>query len=58
MNKVKHFKIIYKQEFMGEILTDSYDKWCTSNELEYAISALYDDPHVFSVSYIEITVEN
>lgn len=54
MDKVKHYKIIYSQKFMGEILTDTYDKWCTARELEDSISALYDDPHVFNVEYIEL----
>lgn len=57
MKEVRHYKIIYKQKFWGEILYDSYDKWCTPYELEEAISALYDDPHVFSVDYIEIPIK-
>lgn len=54
MNKVRHFRITYRQVFWGEVLVGTYDKWCTYYELEQAISALYSDPHVFSVDYVEI----
>lgn len=57
MSKVIRYKIIYKQKFMGEIITNTYNKWYTSDELEDAISTLYDDPHVIEVDYIETTVE-
>ena len=52
----RHYKIRFRQKFMGEILEDSYDKWCTPEELAEAISALYEDPHVFSVGYVEIPI--
>lgn len=54
MNKEKHYVITYKQKFWGEVLEDTYDKWCNPIELEEAITALYSDPHVFSVDYVEI----
>lgn len=54
MDKIRHFKITYKQRFWGEVLTDTYDKWCTDYELEHDISALYSDPHIISVDYVEI----
>jgi len=52
---VKRYRIIYKQKFMGKILQDSYIKTVTNNwELQSAISALYEDPHVFEVTYEEV----
>lgn len=57
MNKdVRHYKIRYSQKFMGEILDDSYDKWCTPEEAECTISRLYEDPHVFCAEATEIKV--
>ncbi|EIT0069581.1 hypothetical protein L1A92_002594, partial [Listeria innocua] len=47
----KVYKITYKQRFMGEVIVDSYERTVKDdNELRSAINALYDDPHVFSVS--------
>ncbi|AFJ75952.1 hypothetical protein AG2_015 [Listeria phage vB_LmoM_AG20] len=52
----KVYKITYKQRFMGEVLVDSYERAVRDdNELQSAINALYDDPHVFSVSSEEVT---
>lgn len=50
----KHWMIRYKQKFMGEILEDSYDKYCTYEELQQAVMALYEDHHVFSVDWHEL----
>lgn len=52
----KVYKITYKQRFMGEVIVDSYERTVKDdNELRYAINALYDDPHVFSVSSEEVS---
>ncbi|MBC1564124.1 hypothetical protein HCB26_06300 [Listeria booriae] len=52
----KVYKITYKQRFMGEIIVDSYERAVKDdNELRAVVSALYDDPCVFSVSSEEVT---
>lgn len=49
---MKQYRITYRQEFNGKILQDSYIKYVRSErEIQQAISALYSDPHVFSVDY-------
>lgn len=49
---MKRYRIIYKQKFNGEILQDSYIRTVRNgHELQQAVSALYEDPHVFSVTY-------
>ena len=49
---MKRYRIIYKQEFMGKVLQNSYIRTIENeHELQRAISALYEDPHVFSVIY-------
>ncbi|EDN8187231.1 hypothetical protein GSY37_04365 [Listeria monocytogenes] len=51
----KVYKITYTQRFMGESIVDSYKRTVRDdNELRSAINALYDDPHVFSVSSEEV----
>lgn len=40
---------------MGEILQDSYIRTVENDyELQKIVSALYEDPHVFSVTYEEV----
>lgn len=52
---MRRYRIIYKQKFMGKILQDSYIRTVENeHELQHAISALYEDPHVFSVTYEEL----
>ncbi|WP_170289297.1 hypothetical protein [Metabacillus lacus] len=52
---MKRYRITYKQEFMGEILQNSYTRTVSNSvELQDAINALYDDPHVFHVDYEEL----
>lgn len=51
---IKHYMIRYKQKFMGEILEDSYDKYCTYEELQQSVMRLYEDHHVFSVDWHEL----
>ncbi|GGN64482.1 hypothetical protein [Oceanobacillus indicireducens] len=52
---MKRYRISYKQEFNGEILQDSYVRTVRSEwELQKAVSALYSDSHVFSVTCEEL----
>lgn len=56
---MKRYRISYKQEFNGEILRDSYVRTVRSErELQKAVSALYSDPHVFSVTCEELERES
>jgi hypothetical protein len=56
---MKRYRISYKQEFNGEILRDSYVRTVRSErELQKAVSALYSDPHVFSVTCEELEDES
>ena len=49
---MKTYRITYKQKFMGEVLQDSYIRTVRNeHELMQAIDALYEDSHVFSVTY-------
>lgn len=49
---MKRYRIIYKQKFNGEILQGSYIRSVANeSELQQAVSALYEDPYVFSVTY-------
>ena len=49
---MKRYRIIYKQKFNGKILQNSYIRSVANeSELQQAVSALYDDLHVFSVTY-------
>ena len=51
----KDYRVIYKQEFSGKDLQDSYIKRnATIGEMEQAIDALYSDPHVYSAHYEEL----
>ena len=54
----KNYRLIYKQNFMGQVLQDvimKYDK--TVAEMEQAVNALYSDPCVFQVWYEEVQVD-
>lgn len=53
--RMKTYKITYKQKFDGEILTDSYLKTVNDiSEMIDAENALYSDPCVFSVDWVEV----
>lgn len=56
MSELKRYKIKYKQKFMEAITEHSYDKWYTPCELEDALLALYEDPHVIDIEYVESLV--
>ena len=52
---MKRYRIFYKQKFNGELIEDSYVKTVANyRELVAAETALYSDPHVFSVWWEEI----
>lgn len=54
----KNYRLISKQNFMGQVLQDvimKYDK--TVAEMEQAVNALYSDPCVFQVWYEEVQVD-
>ena len=48
MNKIRRWKITYEQEFMGEIIKDSYEVYGTYYETEKRVEELYSDPHVIN----------
>jgi len=51
----KNYRLIYKQDFNGQVLQDVIKKYNkTVAEMEAAVDALYSDPHVFSVWYEEV----
>lgn len=52
---MKRYRIIYKQEYMGETLEDSYVRSVKNEyELDRIVNDLYEDTHVFSVDYEEL----
>jgi hypothetical protein len=56
MNKMKRYKVIYVQKFMGELHRDSYIREVNDeNQLMNIKDALFDDPHVVSVYFEELT---
>lgn len=53
---MKRYKVTYKQRFMGEVLKDSYYRTVNGDwELNVIENALFDDPHVFSVVFKDVT---
>ena len=53
---MKTYRITYKQKFMGKVIQDSYIRTVRNEfELEQTVDALYEDSHVFSVTYEEVS---
>lgn len=51
----KNYRLIYKQDFNGQVLQDVIKKYNkTVAEMEATVDALYSDPHVLSVWYEEV----